>query len=155
MAATASRQAATQWLDLHHFLGHHPARAGGLERLDQVDLIELEAGTSRAQLAVLLDEDRVNTKQSLKALFKKVNNYLDFVYSGQIKEAAPNASSTLQPKIVVYGPKDATSGEMQNLAGLKLAGTKAGVEVEVRPHQLGLRSRPAQIRAIKRSASGA
>jgi hypothetical protein len=24
MAATASRQAATQWLVLHHFLGHHP-----------------------------------------------------------------------------------------------------------------------------------
>ena len=126
------------------------AHAGNLQRLDQVDLIELEVSTARAQLVVLLDDDRIDTKISLKALFKKVNNYLDFVDSGQIREAAPNASGTIQPKIVVYGPRDATSGEMQNLAGLKLAGSKAGIEVEVRPYEPGLRPRPVQIRPVKR-----
>jgi hypothetical protein len=130
------------------------AQAGKLERLDQVDLIELEAKTSRAQLVVLLEDDRVNTRQALKALFRKVNNYLDFVDSGQLKEAAPTASATHRPKIVVYGPREATNGEMQNLAGLRLAGQKAGVEVEVLSHQPGLKPRPVQIKASKR-ASGA
>ena len=32
MAATASRQAATQWLDLHHFLGHQPRLSPPLPR---------------------------------------------------------------------------------------------------------------------------
>jgi hypothetical protein len=59
------------------------ANAGNLERLDQVDLIELELKTSRALLVVLLEEDKVNTRPAMKALFKKVNNYLDFVASGQ------------------------------------------------------------------------
>ena len=127
------------------------AQAGNLERLDQVDLVELEAETSRAQLVVLLEDDRVNTRQAVKALFKKVNNYLDFVDSGQLKEAAPAASPSHRPKIIVYGPRDATSGEMQNLAGLKLAGQKAGVEVEVLPHQPGLKPRPVQIKPFKRA----
>ena len=127
------------------------ARAGNLERLDQVDLIELETKTSRAQLVILLEDDRVNTRQAVKALFKKVNNYLDFVESGQLKEAAPTASATLRPKIIVYGPREATSGEMQNLAGLKLAGQKAGVEVEVLAHQPGLKPRPVPIKPFRRA----
>ena len=127
------------------------AHAGNLERLDQVDLIELEARTSQAQLVVLLEDDRVNTRQTVKALFKKVNNYLDFVDSGQLKDAAPKASQTIRPKIIVYGPREATSGEMQNLAGLKLAGQKAGVEVEVLPHQPGLKPRPVPIKPFKRA----
>jgi hypothetical protein len=126
------------------------ANAGNLEHLDQVDLIELELKTSRALLVLLLEEDKVNTRPAMKALFKKVNNYLDFVASGQLKDAAPNASATLRPKIVVYGPRDATSAEMQNLAGLKLAGQKAGVEVEVQPHQAGIKSRPVPIIPVKR-----
>ena len=130
------------------------ANAGNLERLNQVDLIELEAKTARALLVILLEEDQVNTKQAMKALFKKVNNYLDFVDSGQLKEAAPNASATLRPKIVVYGPREATSAEMQNLAGLKLAGQKVGVEVEVQAFQAGLKARPVVIKPMKR-ASGA
>ncbi len=130
------------------------ARAGSLERIDQVDLIELEPKTSRAQLVVLLEEDKINTKVAMKILFKKVNNYLDFVESGQLKEAAPNASATLRPKIVVYGPRDASSAEMQNLAGLKLAGQKAGVEVEVQAFLAGIKARPVQIKPVKR-ASGA
>jgi hypothetical protein len=128
------------------------ARAGNLERIDQVDLIELEPKTSRAQLVVLLEEDKVNTKMAMKALFKKVNNYLDFVDSGQLKEAAPNASATLRPKIVVYGPRDATSAEMQNLAGLKLAGQKVGVEVEVQAFQASVKPRPVPIKLIKRTS---
>jgi hypothetical protein len=128
------------------------ARAGNLERIDQVDLIELEPKTSRAQLVVLLEEDKVNTKLAIKALFKKVNNYLDFVDSGQLKEAAPNASAELRPKIVVYGPRDATSAEMQNLAGLKLAGQKAGVEVEVQAFQAGIKPRPVPIKLVKRTS---
>jgi hypothetical protein len=127
------------------------AKAGNLERADQVDLIELEPKTSRAQLVVLLEEDKVNTKLAMKALFKKVNNYLDFVESGQLKEAAPNASASLRPKIVVYGPRDASSAEMQNLAGLKLAGQKAGVEVEVQAFQAGIKPRPVQIKPVKRA----
>lgn len=130
------------------------AHAGNLDRLDQVDLIELDAKSSQAQLIVLLEDDRVNTRQSVKALFKKVNNYLNFVDSGQLKEAAPKASQTLRPKIIVYSPREATSGEIQNLAGLKLAGQKAGVEVEVLPHQPGLKPRPVQIKLFK-SAGGA
>jgi hypothetical protein len=128
------------------------ARAGNLERIDQVDLIELEPKTSRAQLVVLLEEDKVNTKMAMKALFKKVNNYLDFVDSGQLKEAAPNASATLRPKIVVYGPRDATSAEMQNLAGLNLAGQKVGVEVEVQAFQASVKPRPVPIKLIKRTS---
>jgi len=128
------------------------AGAGNLERLDQVDLIELDARTSRAQLLILLEEDKVDTKQAMKALFKKVNNYLDFVDSGQLKDAAPNASATLRPKIVVYGPREATTAEMQNLAGLKLAGQKAGVEVEVQVHQAGIKPRPIAIRPVKRGS---
>jgi hypothetical protein len=130
------------------------AHAGGLEKPDHVDLIELEGATSRALLLVLLDEDRVNTRPAIKTLFKKVNNYLDFVNSGQLKDAAPNANMALPPKIVVYGPKDATSAEMQNLAGLKLAGQKAGVEVEVQPYRPGLKPRPVPIKPFKR-ATGA
>ena len=126
------------------------ANAGNLERLDQVDLIELELKTSRALLVLLLEEDKVNTRPAMTAVFKKVNNYLDFVASGQLNEAAPNASATLRPKIVVYGPRDATSAEMQNLAGLKLAGQKAGVEVEVQPYQPGIRARPVPIKPVKR-----
>ncbi len=127
------------------------AQAGGLDKPDHVDLIELEGPTSRALLVVLLEEDRVNTRLALKILFKKVNNYLDFVDTGQLKDAAPNASTTLRPKIVVYGPKGATSGEMQNLAGLKLAGQKAGVEVEVQPYRPGIKPRPVLIKPLKRS----
>lgn len=125
--------------------------AGGLERLDQVDLLELEPKTGRALLVVLLDEDRVNTRQAYRALFKKVNNYLDFVESGQLKSSAPQASESARPKIVVYGPKDATTAEMQNLAGLKLAGQKAGVEVEVLPHAPGLKARPVPIKPTQRA----
>ena len=127
------------------------ACAGNLDRLDQVDLIELEENTSRAQLVILLDEDRVDTKQAMKAVFRKVNHYLDFAASGQLKVAAPNASLSLSPKIVVYGPRDATSAEMQNLAGLKLAGQKAGIEVEVRPFQVGIKPRPVAIQPVKRA----
>jgi hypothetical protein len=120
--------------------------AGSLERVDQVDLIELEPVTMRALLVVNLDEDRVNTRQAMKLLFKKVNNYLDFADSGQLLQAAPNASKMHRPKIVVYGPKEGTTGEMQNLAGLKLAGQKAGVEVEVKPYHSGVKSRPIDIK---------
>jgi hypothetical protein len=127
------------------------ARAGNLDRIDQVDLIELDPKTSRAQLIVLLEDDKVNTKVAIKTLFKKVNSYLDFVDSGQLKEAAPNASATLRPKIVVYGPRDATSAEMQNLEGLKLAGQKAGVEVEVQAFVAGIKARPIPIKPIKRA----
>ena len=130
------------------------AKSGNLDRIDQVDLIELDPQTSRAQLIVLLEEDKVNTKVAMKTLFKKVNSYLDFVDSGQLKEAAPNASATLRPKIVVYGPRDATLAEMQNLAGLKLAGQRAGVEVEVKAFMAGIKARPIPIKLIKR-ASGA
>ena len=130
------------------------AKAGNLERVDQVDLIELEANTSRAQLVVLLEEDKVNSKVAMKTLFKKVNNYLDFVESSQLKEAAPNANTTLRPRIVVYGPRDASSAEMQNLAGLKLAGQRAGVEVEVQEFKAGIRPRPVPIKPVRR-ASGA
>ncbi len=129
--------------------------AGNLQRLDQVDLIELDAKTSRAQLIVLLDDDKVDTKTAMKTLFKKVNGYLDFVESGQLKEAVPTASTSLRPKIVVYGPRDATSAEMQNLAGLKLAGQKAGVEVEVQVFQAGLKPRPVAIKPVRRSQGGA
>ena len=126
------------------------ANAGNLDRLDQVDLIELDEKTSRAHLVILLDDDKVDTKQAMKTLFKKVNNYLDFVDSGQLKAAAPNASTTLSPKIMVYGPREATSAEMQNLAGLKLAGRKAGIEVEVQPYQAGIKARPVAIKLLRR-----
>ena len=128
------------------------ANAGNLDRLDQVDLIELDEKTSRAQLVILLDDDKVDTKQAMKTLFKKVNNYLDFVDSGQLKATAPNASTTLSPKIMVYGPREATSAEMQNLAGLKLAGRKAGIEVEVQPYQAGIKARPVAIKLLRRSS---
>ena len=128
------------------------ANAGNLDRLDQVDLIELDEKTSRAQLVILLDEDKVDTKQAMKTLFKKVNNYLDFVETGQLKAAAPNASTALRPKIVVYGPREATSAEMQNLAGLKLAGQKAGIEVEVQQYQAGIKPRPVSIKLVRRSS---
>lgn len=127
------------------------AQAGNLDRPDQVDLIELDAKTARAQLVVLLEDDRVNSRPAVKPLFKKVNNYLDFVESGQLKAAVPAASTSLRPKIVVYGPREARSGEMQNLAGLKLAGQNAGVEVEVLPYQLGIKSRPVQIKPFRRA----
>ena len=68
------------------------ARAGGLENLNQVDLVELEPRTSQLQLLVLLEDDRVNTKQAMKALFRKVNNYQDFITSGQALAVAPNSS---------------------------------------------------------------
>jgi hypothetical protein len=125
------------------------ACAGSLDRLDQVDLIELDPKTSQLQLLVVLEEDRVNTRQAVKALYKKFNNYQDFIESGQALAAAPNASKTLRPVVVVYAPKEATSGEMQNLAGLKLAASKVGAVVEVRPHATGVRAKPV---AIERSA---
>ncbi len=130
------------------------AKAGNLERVDQVDLIELEANTLRAQLVVLLEENKVSSKVAMKTLFKKVNNYLDFVESGQLKEAAPNANATLRPKIVVYGPREGSSAEMQNLAGLKLAGQRAGVEVEVHKFKAGIKPRPVLIKPVRR-ANGA
>jgi hypothetical protein len=129
------------------------AGAGSLSKLDHVDLIELEANTSRPVLVVLLEQDRVNTRQAVKSLFKKVNNYLDFARSGQLKEAAPNSSTTLRPKIIVYGPEGATSGEMQNLDGLKLAGQKAGVEVEVLPYRAGIKPRPVAIKPVQRGGA--
>ena len=128
------------------------ASAGNLGRFDQVDLIELDANTARAHLVVLLDEDKVDSKLAMKALFKKISSYLDFVESGQLKDAAPNASTVLRPKIMVYGPRDATSAEMQNLAGLRLAGQKAGIEVEVQAFQAGIKPRPVAIKPVKRGA---
>ena len=80
-------------------------------------------------------------------------NYLGFAASGQLKIAAPNASDSLAPKIVVYGPRDATSAEMQTLAGLKLAGKKAGVEVEVHSFKAGIRPRPVAFTPAKRSGA--
>jgi hypothetical protein len=127
------------------------AHAGSLERLDHVDLIELDPKTSTGQLLIVLDEDRVNTRQSVKALYKKFNNYQDFIDSGQVLEAAPNISKERRPVVVVYAPKDATSGEMQNLAGLKLAASKVGAPVEIRPYAPGVKQRPIQIRPIKRA----
>ncbi|MGM9482306.1 DUF6572 domain-containing protein [Roseateles sp. NT4] len=125
------------------------AHAGSLDRADQVDLIELDGKTSQARLLVLLEEDRVNTRPAMKSLFKKVNNYLAFVDSGQLKEAAPTANPSLRPRIVVHGPKEASTAEMPNLAGLKLAGQKAGVEVEVLAYQPGIRPRPVAIKPGK------
>lgn len=121
------------------------ARAGSLDRPDHIDAIELEAGTSRALLLVLLEEDRINTRPAMRALVRKVNRYLDFVRSGQLTRAARTANAAHQPRIVVYGPREATSAEMQNLAGLRQAGRKAGVEVEVLPHRPGIRPRPVRI----------
>ena len=121
------------------------ANAGGLERLDQVDLIELDPKTSQLQLLVLLDEDRVNTRQAVKALYKKFNNYQDFIQSGQALASTPNGSKALRPVVILVAPKEATSGEMQNLAGLKLAAAKAGVEVEVRSHINSIRAKPVTI----------
>jgi hypothetical protein len=129
------------------------ARAGGLERLDQVDLIELDPKTSQLQLLVLLEEDRVDSRPAVRALYKKFNNYQDFIDSGQALAAAPNASKTLRPVVVVVAPRDATSGEMQNLAGLKLAASKVRADVEVRPYTPGIRAKPIVIeRAAKRGA---
>ena len=130
------------------------ARAGGLENLNQVDLVELEPRTSQLQLLVLLEDDRVNTKQAMKALFRKLNNYQDFINSGQALAVAPNSSQKLRPVVVLVAPREATSGELQNLAGLKLAALRAGAEVEVWPHVAGIKARPIAIRP-PRSASGA
>ena len=128
------------------FLMPLAAIAGGLGSLNQVDLVELEATTNRAVLVVLLEDDRINTRPAYRTLFKKVNNYMEFVQSGQLREVAPNASASLPPKIVIYGPREASTAEMQNLNGLKLAGQKAGIEVEVLPFRPGLRERPVPIR---------
>lgn len=119
--------------------------AQSLDRLDQVDLVELDPKTSRIQLLIVLGEDRPNTRQAVKALYQKFNNYQDFIASGQALVAAPTGSTTLRPIVVLVGPKDATSGEMQNLAGLKLAASKVGATVEVRPYEPGLRPKPVAI----------
>jgi hypothetical protein len=50
--------------------------------------------------------------------------------------------------VVLVGSKDATSGEMQNLAGLKLAASKVGAAVEVRSYQPGLRPKPVVINQV-------
>jgi hypothetical protein len=122
--------------------------AQSLDRLDQVDLIELDPKTSQIQLLVILGEDRANTRQAVKALYKKFNNYQDFITSGQAVAAAPTGSTTLRPVVVLVGPKEATSGEMQNLAGLKLAASKVGAAVEVRPYEPGLRPKPIAINRV-------
>ena len=129
------------------------ANAGSLDQIDQVDAIELEVSTSRALLLIVLEEDRVHTRPAMKALLKKVNRYLHFFLSGQLKEAAPNADATHHPKIVVYGPREATTGEMQNLAGLRLAGQKVGVDIVVLPHQPGIKLRPVSIKPVKRGGA--
>ena len=130
--------------------GSTGVHAGGLEKLDQVDLIELDPKTSQLQLLVLLDEDRIDTRAAVKALYRKFNNYQDFIDSGQALTAVPSGNKTLRPLVVVVAPKDATNAEMQNLAGLKLAASKVNAEVEVRPYAPGVRSKPI---AIERTAA--
>jgi hypothetical protein len=124
------------------------ASAQSLQRLDQVDSIELDAKTSQIRLLVVLGEERVNTRQAVKALYKKFNNYQDFITSGQALVAAPNGSASIRPVVVFFGPKEATSGEMQNLEGLKLAASKVGAAVEVRPYAPGLSPKPVVINRV-------
>jgi hypothetical protein len=69
------------------------AQAGNLARPDQVDLVEPDARTSQAIAMVLLDEDRVDSRFAMNALFRNVNRYPDFVNSGQSKDAVPAESS--------------------------------------------------------------
>lgn len=124
------------------------SHAQSLDRLDQVDLIELDPKTSQIQLLIILNEDRVNTRQAVKALYQKFNNYQDFINSGQATAAAPTGSTAVRPVVVLVGGKEATSGEMQNLAGLKLAASKVGAAVEVRPYESGLRPKPVAINRV-------
>lgn len=122
------------------------ARAGSLGDPDQVDGLELEPKTGRLRLLVILGEDRVNTRPAVKALYRKFNRYQDFIESGEALRAAPNANPALRPVVVLVGPQGASSGEMQNLEGLKLAASKAGAAVEVLPHQPGLAPKPVRNR---------
>jgi hypothetical protein len=121
------------------------AFAQNLNKPDQVDRIELEPGSARIRLLVVLGEDRVNTRQAVKALYSKFNRYQDFIVSGQARTAAPAGSVTLRPVVVLVGPRDATGGEMQNLDGLKLAAAKAGAAVEVISHVPALAFKPVAI----------
>jgi hypothetical protein len=131
-----------------------PLFAQSLEKLEQVDLIELDPKTSQIRLLVVLGESRVNTRQAVKALYKKYNNYQDFITSGQALAAAPNGNPKMRPLVVVVGPKEATSGEMQNLDGLKLAASKVGAVVEVIPYVPALSVKPVPISRVL-SKSGA
>jgi hypothetical protein len=124
------------------------AFAQSLQRLDQVDLIELDPKTSQIRLLVVLGEDRVNSRQAVKALYKKFNNYQDFITSGQVLAAAPNGSTTVRPVVVVMAPREASSAELQNLEGLKLAASKVGAAVEVRPYVAALAVKPVVINRV-------
>lgn len=130
------------------------ARAQNLEHLDQVDLVSIDPRTSQIQLVIILGTDHVNTRPALKALYKKFNKYQDFITSGQAAAAAPTGSKSLPPTVVVMAPQDATIGEMQNIAGLKLAASRVGAEIEVFAHDAALRPRPVAIKALPRRTAG-
>ena len=128
--------------------------AQSLQRLDQVDLIELDPKTSQIRLLVVLGEERINNRQAVKALYKKFNNYQDFIASGQVLTVAPNGSTSVRPVVVLIAPREATSGEMQNLEGLKLAASKVGAAVEVRSYVPALSPKPVVINRVS-AKSGA
>lgn len=123
-----------------------PALAGSLSRPDEVDLTQLDAGTGRLQLMVILDEDHVDSRPAMHALWVKLARYQRYIVSGQaLKEAArthPAANPALRPEVVIVAPQAASSAEMQNLAGVKMAYDRQDIPVAVQPYVPGLHARP-------------
>jgi hypothetical protein len=122
-----------------------PAFAGSLAQPDAIDGVQLEASTRRLQLLVILDDDHVDSRPAMHALWVKLTRYQRYIVSGQaLRDAAHGqtaANPSLRPEVVIVAPQQASSAEMQNLAGVKMAYDRRDIPVSIQPYVPGLHPR--------------
>ena len=84
------------------------ALAGSLAQPDAVDLTQLDPATHRLQLLVILDDDHVDSRQTVNALYAKINRYQRYIASGRALKDAAGASlaanPALRPVVVIVAP---------------------------------------------------
>lgn len=119
-----------------------PARAGSLDQPDDIDLTQLDASTRRLQLLVILDDEHVDSRQAMHALWVKLTRYQRYIVDGRALKDHPAADPRLRPEVVIVAPQEASSAEMQNLAGVKMAYDRRDIPVAVQPYVPGLHARP-------------
>lgn len=115
--------------------------AGTLDRPSEIDLTYVDRQSGQLELFVILDE-RVNTRQSVRALYQKLDNYRRYVELGQAFKDHPGADASRKPLFVLMAPREADSADVQNLEGVQLRCKSQGYRAVVRPYDPNVKRAP-------------
>jgi len=117
------------------------ATAGTLDHPSEIDLTYVDQQSGQLELFVILDEP-VSTRQSIRALYKKLRSYRSYVATGLAFKDHPAANSKRKPVVTIMAPREADSAEMQNLEGVRLRLANQGYKVAIRPYDRNVKPSP-------------